>query len=169
MLTHCARRNVKRLIGSSISEVGANLPMSPTRPKLRTDCKDPIRSSNWKPGWIAERREPSFVLRSNMSTAEEFANRFQDRLSIGSSLSVFSLLFTFQNSDIPDSWGNVPAMDIVNLQNNEKDLATDLSLAFVGGWPVYTGILHLTTFQPRVIFETLSQQSMPLDQIILGN
>lgn len=61
-------------------------------------------------------------------------------------------------------------MDIVNLPNNEKDLKTDLSLAFAGGWFAYIGApLHLTAFQPRVMFETLSRQSMPLDQIILGN
>ncbi|KAG8216800.1 hypothetical protein J3R82DRAFT_7049 [Butyriboletus roseoflavus] len=79
----------------------------------KSDCKDPIRSSKWKPGWIAEGRDPIFLLKSNMSTAEEMANRSQDRLSIGSAL-----------------WGNVPAMDIVNLPNNENDLKKDLSLAF---------------------------------------
>ncbi|KAF8137398.1 hypothetical protein EV363DRAFT_1394947 [Boletus edulis] len=79
----------------------------------KSDCKDAIRSSDWKPGWMIEGREPSFIDKTSTSTAEEFASRFQDRLSIGSSL-----------------WGNVPAMDIVNLPNNEKDLKTDLSLAF---------------------------------------
>lgn len=29
-------------------------------------------------------------------------------------------------------WGNTPAMDIVNLSQNEKNTKTDLSLAFVG-------------------------------------
>ncbi|KAG9313498.1 hypothetical protein JVU11DRAFT_5824 [Chiua virens] len=79
----------------------------------KSDCKDSIRSSNWKPGWIVEGRDPRFLDGHNMSTAEEFASRFQERLSLGVSL-----------------WGNVPAMDILNLANNEKDLNTDLSLAF---------------------------------------
>lgn len=106
-----------------------------------------------------------------MSTAEEFENRFQDRLSLGSSLSVLSsLLLNHRILTSHDSWGNVPAMDIVNLPNNEKDLKTNLSLAFAGGRPAYIGVpLHPNAFQPRVIFETLSQQLMPLDQIILGN
>ncbi|KAH0826539.1 hypothetical protein J3R83DRAFT_4892 [Lanmaoa asiatica] len=113
LLTHSARRNVKGLIGQFTSQVGVNPSVRRDRPKLRADCKDPIRSSNWKPSWIAEGREPSFLLKSDMSTAEEFANRFQDRLSIGASL-----------------WGNVPAMDILNLSNNEKDLKRNLSLMF---------------------------------------
>ena len=29
-------------------------------------------------------------------------------------------------------WGNIPAMDVVNLANNENDKTKDLSLAFIG-------------------------------------
>ncbi|KIJ15964.1 hypothetical protein PAXINDRAFT_176417 [Paxillus involutus ATCC 200175] len=79
----------------------------------KRDCKDAIRSSNWKPAWIVEGRVPTFMNKTNMSTAEEFAQRFQEKLAIGLSL-----------------WGNIPAMDIVNLSNNEKALGTNLSLAF---------------------------------------
>ncbi|KAF9225919.1 hypothetical protein BS17DRAFT_777877 [Gyrodon lividus] len=79
----------------------------------KRDCKDPIRSGNWKPAWINDGRTPTFIDKGNMTTMEEFAHRFQEKLAVGLSL-----------------WGNIPAMDIVNLQNNEKDPGTDLSLAF---------------------------------------
>ncbi|KAF9239784.1 hypothetical protein BU15DRAFT_46298 [Melanogaster broomeanus] len=105
----------------------------------KRDCNDSIRSSEWKPAWIVEGRQPTFIDKTNMSTAEEFARRFQEKLAIGLSL-----------------WGNIPAMDIVNLPNNEKELNTDLSLAFAASGdlrhvvttvnslgPEYTGQLNI--------------------------
>ncbi|KIK98607.1 hypothetical protein PAXRUDRAFT_133868 [Paxillus rubicundulus Ve08.2h10] len=79
----------------------------------KRDCKDAIRSTKWKPAWIVEGRVPTFINKANMSTAEEFAQRFREKLAIGLSL-----------------WGNIPAMDVVNLSNNEKDSSANLSLAF---------------------------------------
>lgn len=89
MLIYGPCRDVKRLIGPFIKQVSVNIRVRRLRPDLWADCKDPIRSSSWKPGWILEGREPSFLDKSDTSTAEEFASRFQERLSIGSSLSVF--------------------------------------------------------------------------------
>ena len=134
MLTPSVCRNVKGLIGQSISQASVHLPVGRNTPNEGADCKDPIRSSNWKPGWVAEGRKPRFIDDSNSSLAEEFVNRFQEQLSLGSSLfalSRFCLNCSMLTSLV--SWGNVPAMDIINLPNNEKDLKTDLSLAFAGG------------------------------------
>ena len=102
MLTPSVCRNVKGLIGWPISQASVNLLAGRNTPNEGADCKDPIRSSNWKPGWVAEGRQPSFIDRSNTSLAEDFVNNMRDRLSHGSSLSdFFPLLSEFQHIDVP--------------------------------------------------------------------
>ncbi|KAJ6576027.1 hypothetical protein DFH09DRAFT_980979 [Mycena vulgaris] len=77
----------------------------------KSDCKDPIRSKEWQPRWVLEQRSPSF-----MSDKEEPKKPWAEsleRISVGSSL-----------------WGNMPAVDIINLPRNEADLTKDLALVF---------------------------------------
>jgi hypothetical protein len=169
--THHSLRNVKGLIGRSTSQVSFDLPMMLHRFKLHPDCKDSIISSNWKPGWVVECRRPSFLVESK-SPAEEF--KIQLQMSAGVSLSVLCFYFTSAmerpSLKFTHSWGNVPAMDIVNLPSNERDPKTDLSLAFAGRcFAFISDPLNPNSFQPRVTFGISSQQSMPLNQIIPAN
>ncbi|EDR07431.1 uncharacterized protein LACBIDRAFT_298608 [Laccaria bicolor S238N-H82] len=78
----------------------------------KRDCKDPMLAKGWKPAWIVEHRRASFL--NGMSPFEEFLQKGMDEFSSGVSL-----------------WGNMPAMDVLNLPKNEKDSTTDFSLAFV--------------------------------------
>ncbi|KAF8626500.1 hypothetical protein AX17_006553 [Amanita inopinata Kibby_2008] len=70
----------------------------------KQDCKNPMMSTDWKPAWTREGRRPSFMS----------DNKDQDILSKGAAL-----------------WGNMPAIDVINLTANEKDPTRDFSLAFV--------------------------------------
>ncbi|RDB18739.1 hypothetical protein Hypma_014684 [Hypsizygus marmoreus] len=84
--------------------------------KHKSDCKDPIRSKDWTPGWVREEREPTFISGSGAGPDKDWAKRLQkeEPLAIGLHL-----------------WGNIPAMDILNLRKNEGSSRRDLSLAFV--------------------------------------
>ncbi|TFY58925.1 hypothetical protein EVG20_g7975 [Dentipellis fragilis] len=79
----------------------------------KQDCKDPLRSDSWEPNWIAENRAPSF--------AGEYDEKIGD---------LWQRLSDPEFSDGQFLWGNVPAINIVNLPNNEGDSKIDLSLAF---------------------------------------
>ncbi|KAF8636838.1 hypothetical protein AX17_003230 [Amanita inopinata Kibby_2008] len=68
----------------------------------KRDCKNPMMSTDWKPA--RDGHGPIFV-----SDGEEWDSLFK-----GVSL-----------------WGNMPAIDIINLAANEKDPTKDFSLAFV--------------------------------------
>ncbi|KIJ61529.1 hypothetical protein HYDPIDRAFT_183158 [Hydnomerulius pinastri MD-312] len=115
----------------------------------KRDCNDRIRSSGWKPAWVAEGRDPTFHDHTNMSTSEEFRRRFEEKLAIGLSL-----------------WGNIPAMDVINLPHNEKNSKMDLSLAFAASGdlrhivetinslgPEYSGKINilLNDIQPGIV------------------
>lgn len=66
--------------------------------------------ATWRPSWAVEARRPAFI------NAE--ANRFVDMLAHGRQKYL---------------WGNVPAIDILNLQQNEGvDFTEDLRLLFAG-------------------------------------
>ncbi|KDR68208.1 hypothetical protein GALMADRAFT_1354647 [Galerina marginata CBS 339.88] len=76
----------------------------------KRDCKNLIKSSDWKPIWILENRLPSFLTEAS----EEYFHESPTEFSSGYAL-----------------WGNTPAMDVVNLSCNEKDATKDFSLAFI--------------------------------------
>ncbi|KZV88308.1 hypothetical protein EXIGLDRAFT_619572 [Exidia glandulosa HHB12029] len=63
----------------------------------KKDCKDPIRSSDWQPDWVKERRTPAFMSPSSMTGWEQ-----QSMYGMGQIL-----------------WGNTPALDILNIACNE--------------------------------------------------
>ncbi|KAI0185492.1 hypothetical protein EV127DRAFT_348191 [Xylaria flabelliformis] len=62
-------------------------------PTHRKDCQSPIMKGTWKPRWIAESRQPTFM-----------THEAQDPVSFG----VVKYL-----------WGNVPAFDVIQLGQNE--------------------------------------------------
>ncbi|KAF9236097.1 hypothetical protein BU15DRAFT_50530, partial [Melanogaster broomeanus] len=78
------------------------------------DCRAQIRSDEWQPIWAIERRSPIFVDGSSGPGQSRATRPSRGRLDVGLAL-----------------WGNVPAVDVVNLQNNEAELSRDLSLAFI--------------------------------------
>ncbi|RXW14219.1 hypothetical protein EST38_g11634 [Candolleomyces aberdarensis] len=68
-------------------------------------CKNPMRSSDWQPSWDAENCAPFFM---------EPSEDEKESLNGGSAL-----------------WGNMPAIDLINLNANEANARKDFSLAFV--------------------------------------
>ncbi|KAI5479842.1 hypothetical protein MNV49_002654 [Pseudohyphozyma bogoriensis] len=76
----------------------------------KKDCQDDLRKDTWKPCWVKEDRPPAFV---DMETT----TGWQIHQDFGLSQHL---------------WGNIPAMDILNLPKNESlSCSKDLSLAFV--------------------------------------
>ncbi|KAF8963713.1 hypothetical protein BDZ97DRAFT_1731661 [Flammula alnicola] len=80
----------------------------------KIDCKNRMRSDTWKPIWVLERRQPSFISGESETAEQEFSRRWRDKFSVGMAL-----------------WGNTPAMDVINLSDNERNNEKDFSLAFV--------------------------------------
>ncbi|KAJ2924336.1 hypothetical protein H1R20_g12763, partial [Candolleomyces eurysporus] len=79
----------------------------------KTVCKNFMRSSDWQPSWVIERRTPSFMGPTD-EDVKSFSNLGDLGFNGGSSL-----------------WGNMPAIDLINLSVNEADAQKDFSLAFV--------------------------------------
>lgn len=77
----------------------------------KKDCKATIRSDKWEPAWRTEGRPPMFIV----DTEEDDLNS----LSAGEFNGGCTL------------WGNMPAIDLLNLSKNEIDTAKDFNLAFV--------------------------------------
>ncbi|OJA14611.1 hypothetical protein AZE42_07967 [Rhizopogon vesiculosus] len=74
------------------------------------NCKNRLKSNDWKPAWVVENRLPtSFFAKPGGGSPMQ-----ADQLSKGISL-----------------WGNVPAIDLINLGKNENDASQDLSIALV--------------------------------------
>ena len=74
------------------------------------DCKSPLMKPTWRPSWVVEARRPAFI--------NAVGNSFVDQLAHGRQKYL---------------WGNVPATDILNLQQNEGvDFTKDLRLLFAG-------------------------------------
>ncbi|KZT23891.1 hypothetical protein NEOLEDRAFT_1068587 [Neolentinus lepideus HHB14362 ss-1] len=78
-------------------------------PIHKRDCKDPLLTNDWRPVWERENRSPAWMDDNNASDAQ------------GPSPFMLGLHL----------WGNIPAIDLVNLDNNEKDHSVDFSLACV--------------------------------------
>ncbi|KAF8891945.1 hypothetical protein CPB84DRAFT_1783894 [Gymnopilus junonius] len=78
----------------------------------KQDCKDPIRFLDWKPAWIRGSRTPIFTSNSAARAITEEQRQFGLGLQI---------------------WGTIPAMDTLNLANNEGVSASqsNLALAYV--------------------------------------
>ncbi|OAX32095.1 hypothetical protein K503DRAFT_20610 [Rhizopogon vinicolor AM-OR11-026] len=74
------------------------------------DCKNPLKSSDWKPGWVVENRYPASFFYKPGESLLTHAGEFCRGLSL---------------------WGNVPAIDLINLPKNENDASQDLSIALV--------------------------------------
>lgn len=77
----------------------------------KRDCNDTLRSPAWSPAWVREARLPDFI--DSGEHASGWAS--QTPFGLGQHL-----------------WGNVPAMDVLNLQNNEGiKTHQDVSVAFI--------------------------------------
>ena len=78
----------------------------------KVDCKSPLKKTDWKPSWEVEKRKPTFLSGIEPMTSQ---------LSHG------------QRKYL---WGNVPAFDILNLENNEGvGHPDDVRLLFAGMCP----------------------------------
>ncbi|KJX98206.1 hypothetical protein TI39_contig428g00013 [Zymoseptoria brevis] len=67
-------------------------------------CKSPMLKENWQPGWITQKRTPTFMGEGTMSAGLKPCQHF---------------------------WGNVPALDVIQLNSNEgADCKHDLRLLF---------------------------------------
>ncbi|THV03786.1 hypothetical protein K435DRAFT_962274 [Dendrothele bispora CBS 962.96] len=78
----------------------------------KLDCKHKLKSQDWRPRWVLERRSPSFIAEKNSGWSKGMI------FGMGRAL-----------------WGNMPALDVLNLKHNEgisQAANQDLSLAFVG-------------------------------------
>ncbi|KAF8860575.1 hypothetical protein BDZ45DRAFT_619601 [Acephala macrosclerotiorum] len=69
----------------------------------KIDCKSPLMKSTWNPRWVREKRQPTFV-------------------NDGPPMS--------KHGQLKYLWGNVPAIDILNLSKNEVSVANDFSILF---------------------------------------
>ncbi|RXW19088.1 hypothetical protein EST38_g6766 [Candolleomyces aberdarensis] len=76
-----------------------------------------MKSSDWHPSWVTENRTPSFISTSEPSQEDE--KDIQELLNPGD----------FNGGSV--LWGNMPAIDLINLGANEADAQKDFSLAFV--------------------------------------
>ncbi|KZT23909.1 hypothetical protein NEOLEDRAFT_1163492 [Neolentinus lepideus HHB14362 ss-1] len=72
----------------------------------KRDCKNDMMRSDWKPTWERENRLPAFM--------REDGDEAVDPLDMGLHL-----------------WGNMPAVDLINLDKNESNHSVDLSLVCV--------------------------------------
>ncbi|KDQ54026.1 hypothetical protein JAAARDRAFT_408569 [Jaapia argillacea MUCL 33604] len=83
-------------------------------PIHKRDCKDNVRSKDWKPAWVVEGRASS-VLGPEVGERDIVPAwlRRDDRMA----------------TSIP-LWGNMPAVDVINLDKNEGDPSKDFSVAF---------------------------------------
>lgn len=142
ILTHSVRRNVKGLIGQPISQVSINLPAGQkalSRAQIARILSDRVTGS-----LVGLLKVVSLVL--SIDQAHRPLKDSQADFKKGYRLAprcppCFSFRLDCRTLMCLDSWGNIPAMDIVNLPNNEKDLKTDLSLAFAGRQLMCTSVL----------------------------
>ncbi|KAF5374237.1 hypothetical protein D9758_004727 [Tetrapyrgos nigripes] len=78
----------------------------------KRDCKHSLKSKEWRPKWVQDRRSPVFMMTSS-------AQGWEGQQMFGMCRSL---------------WGNMPALDVLNLENNEghhRAVQSDFSLAFV--------------------------------------
>lgn len=77
-------------------------------PVHKLDCKSHIRSPNWRPAWETEGRPPHFMDSGPVPIRTTHGGRQY-------------------------LWGNVPALDLLRLKDNEgEDTSQDLSLLLAG-------------------------------------
>ncbi|KAG1747941.1 uncharacterized protein EDB91DRAFT_1235835 [Suillus paluster] len=83
----------------------------------KRDCKNQLKSDDWKPAWVVERRFPtSFFIETNLPASLSAESLRAQMTEFDSGLCL---------------WGNMPAVDLINLAENEKDKSLDLSIALV--------------------------------------
>lgn len=79
----------------------------------KSDCKSPLMKDTWRPSWVVEARQPAFITSEKEGPLVGWTSHGRQKYL----------------------WGNVPAIDLLNLQRNEGvDYAEDLRLLFAGGF-----------------------------------
>ncbi|KDQ11252.1 hypothetical protein BOTBODRAFT_57568 [Botryobasidium botryosum FD-172 SS1] len=96
----------------------------------KSDCNDPIRSPDWSPAWVLEGRSPSFMGGNANEYYENWVHNL-DKLAIGLHL-----------------WGNVPAIDVLNLSRNERTSVQDFSLAFIASGDIRNVVRTINELPP---------------------
>lgn len=87
-------------------------------PKHRQDCQHPQLRSDWQPAWVTEKRTPAFV---GGPPVVSFGGKSN------------------QNRPGKYVWGNVTAIDCLNIARNESSAArtADLKVCFAGDCPLH--------------------------------
>lgn len=76
----------------------------------KSDCKSSLIKTSWRPSWDVEKRQPAFIAADDSPFLDHTSHGRQKYL-----------------------WGNVPALDLIKLQQNEGfNFAKDLRLLFAG-------------------------------------
>ncbi|CCL98321.1 uncharacterized protein FIBRA_00315 [Fibroporia radiculosa] len=74
---------------------------------------DASERSDWKPAWIVEGRQPEFISSSSSN------NRSVHYETNANPLESMNL------------WGNMPAIDVLNIRHNEQKVSEDMAIAFI--------------------------------------
>ncbi|KAG6915707.1 hypothetical protein DXG01_010301 [Tephrocybe rancida] len=93
----------------------------------RADCKGPVINTAWRPAWIKQKRRPTFMdMDDSSSTTPTFAT--------------FGLPYAYL-------WGNLPAIDCLNLPENERTTATtrDFKICFAASGDIRNLIRTITS------------------------
>ncbi|KAE8334600.1 hypothetical protein BDV24DRAFT_145560 [Aspergillus arachidicola] len=95
-------------------------------PEHKRICKSTLIKHDWRPCWEREKRTPAFA-------SPQLAKNHHNPFGKGNYL-----------------WGNVPAIDVLNLVQNEGDnLSRDVAILFAGRLNIFhpiVGKLRLTIF-----------------------
>lgn len=98
LLNDCFR-SAKKPTGSCTSKVRlffSEFSQIINRSNRFPDCKNPMRSGNWEPIWIRERRRPSFITSDNETEAKQFQRIRKEEFSVGMTLHVFGSFIAFE-------------------------------------------------------------------------
>lgn len=77
----------------------------------KPDCESPLRSESWLPRWAVEDRQPTWLVEHGSNAGN------------------------VQQASVKYLWGNMPALNVLNLRSNEgESFSEDIKLLFAGEW-----------------------------------
>ena len=86
----------------------------------KRDCRSPLMKNTWRPAWDVEGRQPAFITDKGQTVGQ---NPYGQTPYGGQKY----------------LWGNVPALDLLNIKQNEgSEFTGDIRLLFAGTYRVIT-------------------------------